>query len=216
MLEETGPLFGVAGSFTITPATHLRVEVRGQLFLGSVDYEGQVMTGEPIATTTDYLGGELEGRLSTPLAASERWQLDGTLGVGGRWWLRDIQDVDMQARGYLESWSTLYVLLGTQATWDLVETQSIGAALDLRRPIRNEATYDFTDLGFDSDVSVNPGRATALYAELSWTRGRLMVTLYYRHLPFDRSNQVPLGSEILVWQPESEATQVGAKASVIF
>ncbi len=119
LLEESGPRYRL-GLNWLSPLggnPWHAIELRGALYFGSVDYDGQACTLSgmciPFQTDTDYLGvsGEVSFIRRITVAAN------GEIFVGGGIdsWERDVQGRDNVA-GAVESWTVFYLMGGTGDT----------------------------------------------------------------------------------------------------
>ena len=205
LLEETGPLFGIGGGLALPFSGRLTAEARGRLFAGEVDYDGMTIGGDPVQTTTRYVGMGAEGRLSLRLNEGAPVRFGPLAGLGGRWWVRDLEDAGPQARGYEETWLTVYAIVGASAEAPLDARHSLRAEAGLRIALDNSAEYDFSRLGVDADFSVEPGKRNTVFAEAEWRGGRFGLALFYEQLRFARSNFIRLGEDLVLYQPKSEA-----------
>ena len=216
LLEESGPLFGFGGTLGGRLSPRWRAFGLGELFFGEVDYDGATIDGRPVKSETEYTGTKLEAGMSLALAPDAAVSIEPLAGIGLRGWLRDLQDVSAEIRGYEERWLAIYAMLGAH----LAATTSGGslwtADLGVRLPLDNRAEYDFSNLGADVTVTVEPGGDTAFYAEAGWAKDRFTVSAFFEQLRFDKSNVAVIGGELLIWQPESQADIAGLRAGITF
>jgi hypothetical protein len=90
LLKESGPVFGVGGSAK-WDIKSLFIKLKGELFGGTVNYDGQTQSGLPVETDTDYLGGVIEGNLGWKFIIAESSSIEPFIGPAARYWDRRIR-----------------------------------------------------------------------------------------------------------------------------
>lgn len=215
LLKESGPLFSLGGSldFAIQPDLHL--EGLGELFFGSVDYDGQTQTGVPATTTTDYAGLRAEGRGVFDVPAGRDAKVKPFAGAGGRAWLRKINDSDV-GKGYEESWITIYGFVGLGGEAVVGPKSRLFGSLAVRLPIFNQVIIDWSNIGGPSDITVNPGEEPSFTLEGGLKYDLFTASVFYETFNFSKSDADDIGSGLQVWQPKSEARIIGLKAGLVF
>lgn len=229
VVKENGPLFGIGGTFRhVGDADKLAVKVRGELFLGQVDYDGGTWDGIPVKTDTDYLGFKGEGDLGIKLAVSEHSFLEPFGGLGLRWWLRDIDDGTAldgtPVLGYTEFWDSLYFRLGLRGEHEVRKEANIFIEAGVKLPVYTQNTAYFSDrCAFCNDVTLEPENRASLFAEAGVRTDSLKITIFYEGLRFGQSDAVyavvpDIGGPAIaaVFQPRSEADIVGITVGVAF
>ncbi len=228
LLSETGPRLAVG--FTLdhllqgNQANPYAVEARA--YLGKIDYDGQTQAGVSAKTDTNYFGVSAEAVGGLRLAGSLRMDLLGGLGVDT--WTRDIQDGvtanGAAALGYREDYFILYGKLGPGF---LFQSESRRAYLQfgLKYPFYTYERAYLTDIGFDSDVELAPGKQLSGYVkwQMNWGREtdkpRFGASFYYDSFRFSASasKTVSAGSTLYsVHQPESRMDVLGARLEYYF
>jgi hypothetical protein len=212
LLEETGPRyhFGAEWRHALRSDERLSLRLRGSLYFGDIDYDGQACTISsgsctPFQTDADYNGVTAEGILA--------WRIGpiGQVFAGGGFdsWRRDIKGRG-NVSGAIENWTTFYAAAGGGASWRYPSIH-LDARAGLKLPI---ITDEETDFG----VSLNPKGRFSIFAELSTDvmqgdRAVWGVGLYYDSYRFDESDRERAGS-LVIWQPESRQEVVGVRAVV--
>ena len=198
LLEEEGPLFGLGVDFR-----RRWFRSRLELFGGTVEYDGETQGGDPVETDTNYLGGlgefdffVLTGLRDDPPTLG-RFYVDPYLGLGMRYWARDIEDRD-DARGYREDWFTAYIHAGA----------------DVVAPLRGDgrwyagARFGYSLYNYESvdefDVELNPGRGPRVRVETGLDWESLKAAVFFEWVRFAKSDE-----EDGYFQPESTMAILG-------
>jgi len=213
LLKESGPIYGVGGS-VIFPIRQFALKARGEIFGGSVDYEGETWGGEPVQTDSNYFGFKLEGDFGWVFHVTEGSSLEPFAGLGYRWWLRDLESTH-EATGYLENWSSLYLRLGGRGDYSFWKSLNAFAEASLKFPIYNENTAYLGDVGLE-DVTLNPGRRPWFFAEAGIKYALFRMSVFYEGMRFSRSRVVAIDDEWGVYQPKSTADIFGVNLGVSF
>lgn len=216
LLEESGLLYGLAftakgGGDIYMPLTF---KFKGEGFLGTVDYDGQTQEGTPLTTDTDYVGFKAEIDGGWKLFVGENGSsFEPFMGLGGKWWNRDIQSTG-SAFGIEENWSSYYGRLGIRG--ENVNSNQLKLFIELAAilPFKNENEVDLSSFGI-GQVTVEPGNETSFWAEAGIKFRQLRLSIFYEGLRFSESDPEGLGP-FLIFQPESEADIYGANIGVAF
>lgn len=215
ILKESGPLFGIGGSLDFDTRSGVHMEGLGDAFFGRVDYDGATQSGEPVTTKTKYAGFLAEANLVIPLNIGPHVTVSPYGGAGGRVWRRELEDSG-EALGYVENWSTFYGAAGIRAAARINSKAELYGKAAVKMPFYNRVNYDFSNVGGPDNVDVEPGTKAGPYAELGVTIGSFTLAGFYEELKFEKSDFANIGNDIIVWQPESEATILGVRAGVTF
>ena len=215
ILKESGPLFGIGGSLDFDTRKGIHLEGLGDAFFGRVDYDGATQAGDPLTSETEYAGLLAEANVVVPLNIGPSFTVSPYGGAGGRMWRRELEDSG-EASGYVEYWSTFYGTLGIRAAARISAKAELYGKAAVKMPFYNQVSYDFSNIGGPDDVEVEPGKKAGPYAEIGVTIGNFMLAGFYEQMKFDKSDQAEIGDDIIVWQPESEATIFGVRAGVTF
>jgi hypothetical protein len=228
LLKETGPRLVIG--FTLDNLTQGNqanpYSAEARVYLGVVNYDGQTQSGVPLTTDVDYFGVSAEVMGGLRLAGSLRMDLLGGLGVDT--WKRDLQDGvtanGSVAQGYQEDYFILYGKLGPGFLFQS-EARRAYLQLGLKYPLYiNERAY-LSNIGFDSDVELVPGKQLSGYAKWTMTWGRetdkprFGVSIYYDSFRFSASDSKTVsagGALYSVHQPESRMDVLGARLDYYF
>jgi hypothetical protein len=207
LLKESGPIYGVGLSVKSDDIYKLlTLKAKGELFGGSVDYDGQTQAGTPVKTDTDYLGFKIETDGGWKFILKEKSSLEPFAGLGFRWWIRDLKSTS-SAIGYEEKWWSFYARLGIHG--DHIFSNQLKAFVNagVKLPIHNENKADLRVIGL-STVTLEPGKEASVFAELGLKWKMLKASVFYEDMRFSKSDIVRIGSA-QVWQPESKADIFG-------
>ena len=190
--KESGPLFtlgaGVSNFRRIDSGPIY--QAGGELYLGTLDYDGETQSGIPLTTKSDYSGVQLEGLGGYRFV---RWPHGVDLFGGGGWeyWSRSIQDAlaanGSPAYGYLEQYYVLYAKLGA-GFFQEFGSWSYRIKAGGKYPFY---TYEHANLG--DGLSLSPGRELSGFARISvefgpGTRDHFGLILSYDSFRFSQSN----------------------------
>lgn len=215
ILKESGPLFGIGGNVDFDTRHGFHLEALGDFFAGRVDYDGATQMGEPVSSKTQYAGLMAEGNVAIPVNCGRGFTISPYGGAGGRVWQRDLEDSG-NASGYEEYWSTYYGIAGLRVTVRVSPAIELYGKAAVKMPFYNRVDYDFTRIGGPDSVVVEPGKKAGPHAELGMTIGRFVLAGFYERMTFEKSDYAGVGSDIIVWQPKSEATILGVRAGMSF
>lgn len=97
LLSETGPRYFIEVKGTNRVEKHWWQDFSCRLYSGTVDYDGETMSGTPITTNTDYSG------LRAEIGFSYLAERSKSATVGGDWLLRFAVGIDSWRRGLLDT-----------------------------------------------------------------------------------------------------------------
>jgi hypothetical protein len=219
-LRETGPRFGIGGSYNFEFRDHhLILKPRLEIIGGQVDYDGATQSGIPVKTDTNYFGGKIELDLSWRFGSLQRASIEPFGGIGFRGWSRDIQDATAsngtQAYGYAEEWYTAYGRAGLRGNVALGEKAYLFVEAGGKFPFynRNTAHFDEADLG--PDVTLKPGNRASWFAEAGIKAYWFKASFYYDSMRFSKSG-VEYSGGVGYYQPKSQADMYGIRIGVAF
>jgi hypothetical protein len=206
LLEETGFLYTLAYDFEgLDKYIGLRNGVN--LFFGQVDYDGQTWSGIPVKTDVLYIGTKMY------LDAVPNYRLDSGLllkafiGIGGRWWFRDIDDTRTEAgepvRGSEEWWWCVYGRLGAGTEYPVSRELDIFTEAGVKMPVYARNDANLYVIGAPS-ASLEPDQDISVFGNIGIRWKQLAVKFAYDSLRFDRSDKVTSGTFEL-YQPKSKA-----------
>jgi hypothetical protein len=202
LLEESGPRyhFGAVWRKPLDAGRQL-LQVRGSVYGGSVDYDGQACNSfnvcTPFQSTTDYSGLEAD--------ATFAWRFGGPevfAGGGFDTWRRRIKGHG-NVRGVTEDWTVFNALAGVGAQW--------GSRFHVRGGVKYPFyTHEQPDT---FNVTLRPKGRASLFANFSWDamsggRPRWGIGAYYDAYRFAESDKERDGS-FIVWQPKSSQDVFG-------
>lgn len=223
LLSETGPRLTVGfmlDHLLQSDQTNPYV-VEARAYLGVIDYDGQTQTGVSAQTDVDYFGINAEVMGGLRLADSLHMDLLGGLGVDT--WVRDLQNGvtanGSVAQGYQEDYFILYGKLGPGFLFQS-EARRAYLQFGLKYPLYTYERAYLSNIGFDSDVDLSPGKQLSGYAkwQMNWGREtdktRFGVSIYYDSYRFSSSASKTVsaaGTLYSVHQPESHMDVLGAR-----
>jgi hypothetical protein len=210
LLEESGPIFGIGVSAKGTIYKSITLKGRGELFWGSVDYDGQTQVGTPVDTDTDYAGFKIEVDGGWKFLVKGESSLEPFAGLGMRQWNRDIKGTNF-ASGVEEDWTTIYARLGIRGDHVYPNTLKVFAEAALKLPFDNENEADLNQF----DVTLEPGNKASFFAELGLKWKKFKSSIYYEGMRFSKSDTEFAGG-FRVFQPKSEADIFGINAGISF
>jgi hypothetical protein len=221
LLRESGALMGPGFSYFRETPDHLTVNPKAELFVGDVDYDGQVQSGEAAKTTVTYVGVTLQGDLGRRFGESA--YVEPFLGIGYRFWLRQIQDgrtaSGQTAVGYTERWTSIYARLGLRGGVSISESAQVFAEAGVKLPYYNQNSVALSGGNSQSDFSLRPGLQSSFFAELGVKMRRLKGSLFYDGMRFSRSNPILMDTAdgvFVITQPQSTSDTFGLMLGVTF
>jgi hypothetical protein len=217
LLEEKGPRFVMHGHYEKWLPSGAVFGGQGDLYFGSVDYDGQTQSGVPVQTDTDYSGFRFEGGggYLAPVGAHGI----GVIGsIGFDSWIRSLQSAyDRNGNfvyGYDEEWFTFYARIA--AAWN---TRTGGWEQRLRAGLK----YPFYTENYVPDFGVTlepePGPSYFVNWETHWAVSRavsLGLALYYEYTVYDASDPELAYDGNFYYQPESRQWVTGARFQMAF
>jgi hypothetical protein len=213
-VQETGPLLAGGMIWVQDKERGLLFGYRGQIYFGQVDYDGaDLFTGAPVTTTVDYFGVLNEGQLRYrfPLGSSEH--LDAVVAAGADLWQRKFPGNQM------EDWAVVYARLGAELGPRPGKSGWLAAA-GLKYPVYTHENANLTDIGFDQNPTLTPGKDWSAYASIGYRFGaHWSVVGYYDSYRFQQSAAVPAtrnGTQYSVYQPESSMDVLGVQVLYSF
>jgi len=228
VVKESGPLFGIGLAYSRDFENDLTFTSKGELFFGSVDYDGQACSTDPLTLTTtcqpatstvDYFGIKLEGDIGRRFRKKQDSFIEPFGGLGLWAWQRDIKNgtaADGSATaGYIEHWSTLYFRLGVRGGMDFVKGSKLFAEAGVKLPLYNENTAYVSDIGYGPDVTLHPGKQASFFAEMGTKLNRFKASVFYEGLRFSQSSTVSNGF-LEFYQPQSTMDVYGIRIGVVF
>ena len=212
-VTETGPRYGIGLGWTQDGEHRLSARWRGELYGGSVEYRGAELfaPNNAVTGTTEYTGfiTELQGVYRL---APSRFALIG--GLGFDYWNRQLTDIQK------EEWYVTFVRLGGEFGDRARRGGGFFAGAGVKYPIYIAEDAHLTDIGFDSNPTLHPGRAPSLYAEIGYRfTEQWTLTGYYDSYRFRESPGVSTtsgGSRFTVFQPTSSVDTFGLRLHVHF
>jgi hypothetical protein len=227
LLTETGPRLVVGLTLDHlqqgNQANPYSAEARA--YLGVIDYDGQTQAGVAAKTDVNYFGASAEIMGGLRLAGSG---MDLLGGLGVDTWNRELQDGvtanGSVALGYREDYFILYGKLGPGFLFRS-ETRRTYLQFGIKYPLYTYERAYLTDIGFDSDVDLAPGRQLSGYAKLQMNWGketdkpRFGASIYYDSFRFSASDSKTVSASGILYrvhQPESRMDVLGARLEYYF
>jgi len=212
-VTETGPRFGIGLGWTQDRESGWLAAWRGELYGGSVEYNGAELfpPNNPVKGTTEYTG------FVTEVQAIYRSQGRGAALVGGLgfdYWNRQLTDIQK------EEWYVTFARLGVELGNRTRRSGGFFAGGGVKYPVYISEDAHLTDIGFDSNPKLHPGRAPSLYAEVGYRFAEnWSLTGYYDSYRFDESPAVNTsagGTRFIVFQPKSTVDTFGLRLHIHF
>jgi hypothetical protein len=228
VVKESGPLFGLGLAYSREFENSITFTPKGEVFFGSVDYDGQACSTDPITltsicqpatSTVDYFGIKLDGDIGRRFRKAQTSFIEPFGGFGLWAWQRDIKNgtaADGSATtGYIEHWSTLYFRLGVRGGMDLSKGSKMFAEAGVKLPVYNENTAYVSDIGYGPDVTLHPGKQASFFAEMGTKLNRFKASIFYEGLRFSQSSTVSNGF-YQFYQPQSTMDVFGIRIGAVF
>jgi hypothetical protein len=214
-VKETGPLLAGGLIWTQDKEQGLLFGYRGEIYFGQVTYNGAYLfSGAPATGNVDYFGVLNEGQLRYrfPLRGNEH--LDAVLAAGADLWRRQFQGSDQQ-----EDWGVVYARLGAELGPQLGKPGWL-AAVGLKYPVYTYENAHLTDIGFDQNPTLTPGKDWSAYASVGYRFGaHWSVVGYYDSYRFQQSASVQAtlnGTQYSIYQPKSSMDVLGIQVLYSF
>jgi len=207
-VTEKGPLLAGGIIFDQNETEGLVFSYRGKLYFGEVDYQGaEIFTRIPIASTTYYTGLVNEGQARWRKPIKGNYHTDLVFGLVWDFWTRELTYFQK------EDYNIVYLRLGGEVAINSNLGWVVGAGL--KYPVFTREDAHLTDLGFDRNPTLKPGRDLSSYAQIGyWFDDRLGLIGYFESYRFKKSNEeiVNFGPvQWVVFQPASTMSIFGLK-----
>lgn len=241
-VKESGPVFQLGGYVSgfpyisgspseSTAVMTLRGDLR--LLVGRVEFETfnqDLVTGAlaPLTTHSTYLGTTQEGTIGLHQGV-ESGYLEPFIGLGYRWWLRDIGG----DTGYREYYRLLYGRVGLRTEHGLGKTTKFRTVFSVDPLLWARETIDFSDSAFNDPTfggvlvvgqrfTVENGLRPGWTIEMGFRQAHIDVTGYWQAVRLGESDLV-VGYDSAIpaarrffRQPESHQDILGLRVGVEF
>jgi len=216
ILKESGPLYGLGVSSAFTPISQLKVRGKAEILGGQIDYEGQTQAGAPASTNVNHVAVRAEGTVGWQFPVDSGFAIEPSLGLGYRWWIRDINDSDT-ALGYVERWRSLYARAGVRGdyNYNISKGFTVFAEAGAKLPVYNSMTAELSKFGL-SDIDLKPGKKASAFATVGVRYSVFTASVFYEGMRFSKSPAVDISSGLVAFQPESKADTYGINIGVAF
>jgi hypothetical protein len=214
-VKETGPLL-VGGLIWMQDKDKgILFGYRGQVYFGQVNYSGSdLFTGAPITAKVDYFGVLNEGQLRYRFPLRGDAHVDAVLAAGADIWRRQFSDSDQ-----VEDWGVIYARFGAELGPSQGKPGLI-ASLGLKYPLYTYENANLTEIGFDQNPTLTPGKDWSAYASVGYRfGGNWSVVGYYDSYRFKESQTVQAtlnGTQYTLFQPKSSMNVVGIQVLYSF
>jgi hypothetical protein len=209
-LKESGPIYGIGASAKSSIAGSLTLKGKAELFGGSVDFDGQTLTGTSVETDTDYAGVKIEVDGGWKIMVKEVYFLEPFAGFGGMGWKRNIASTG-NTDEFEETWKSFYSRLGIRGNRFYPNHVRVFAEAGVRIPLHNETKIE----GPGFDATVEPGNRASAFVEIGLKWKKFKITVTYEGLRFAKSDTKTVNN-IPVSQPKSEANIFGVNIGAEF
>jgi hypothetical protein len=216
LLDEDGLRFFAALDVEEKIAPFWRIGFFGKLYSGWVAYDGQLQSGIPYKSDTDYNGWNVEAALTRAIKTESINGIDSgwwlRLTLGHDWWRRNLRGTS----GYNEDYGITYSRLGAfynNNNWRL--------QAGVKYPFHTAEKVNLSKFGYDDDLRLSPPGDFSLYAQAnyrfspSWGIG-----LHYDGYRFSRSDTKPLRENGIImayaYQPETHYDSFGLSLNYHF
>jgi len=213
-VTETGPRFAAGLNWNQRKDAGWLAAYRGKLYTGRVDYSGALLlTGAPVSGRTDYNGITNEIQAIYRAAGST---VDFVGGLGWDYWQRNL------SASQKEDFNIVFLRLGA----DLNTRTKVGfyGGAGVKYPVYTRENAHLTDIGFDQNPDLKPGKDVSLYAQLGYRlNNRWDLIGYYDSYRFSQSDSVRVtairffpGTNFSLIQPRSSMDAFGVKLQYTF
>ncbi len=193
LLEESGNILSFGGRWE-REVWFLGGEVYG----GTVRYDGQTQSGCSVQTNTKYLGTVILGGIKGNFTKFLR----GEIGYRGEFWIRSLEDTFSQKCGYVIGYDEYWAVQSLDLT--LIAT----GRLTSNKYLYVFGTYHYTIsarmkpniVGFPV---LKPKRGPAFDVGIGGRWNNIGLELSYSYTKFEKSDPQPIDSIGIAWQPES-------------
>jgi hypothetical protein len=235
-VKEFGPVLQLGGYVSGSPSTSfLPLTLRGdvRMLVGQVGYdtfEQDLITGalRPTKIDTSYLGFTQEGAIGLR-EGIESGYLEPFLGLGYRWWWRNIGS----SAGYTELYRLIYGRIGVRTEHGLGGALKFHTTFSLDPLLRAREQIDLTGSAFNDPnfggvlvegqrVTVKNGTRPGWTVEMGIRQDTIDVTGYWQAVRLAESNIVMCydsavpAARVLCSQPESHQDIFGLRVGVAF
>jgi len=214
ILKESGPLYGLGVSSAFNPMSQLKVRGKAEILGGQIDYEGQTQAGAPANTNVNHVAVKVEGTAGWQFPVEKDITVEPFLGLGYRWWIRDLNDSDT-ALGYVEKWRSLYTKAGVRGDYSVSKDLSAFAEVGAKLPVYNSMTVELSKFGL-SDIDLKPGKKASAFATVGVRYSLFTASVFYEGMRFSKSPMKDIGGGLAVFQPESKANIYGLNVGIAF
>jgi hypothetical protein len=216
-VSESGPRFGLGGSWRQEKDSGWLLGWRGKLYWGSVDYNGALLfSGAPATGTTDYAGASNELQVIYRPYGGNLDKIDfvGSLGLDA--WERNLSAQQK------EEYRVAFARLGIEYN-DRTSQGWFGGG-GIKKPIYAREDAHLTDIGFDQNPLLRPGKDPSLYGQVGYRfNAQWSLVGYYDSYRFGRSSAETVtarrsfpGRTFSVFQPESKMDLLGLRLQFSF
>ncbi len=215
-VTETGPLFAIGLEYTRQRDAGFVYAYRAKAYFGDVDYDGtSLFFGTPLQGITTYTGidNEIQARVRTPME-NGYWG-DIVLGVGLDRWRRELS-----AR-QREDFTIIYIRLGADFDTRASERWLIG--FGVKYPLWTREDAHLTNIGFDSNPILKPGRDLSVYGRIGFHIDRNWTLIGYadghrlkQSQPEPVNELLVIMGPVVVFQPASTMFIGGLKLQYTF
>jgi hypothetical protein len=216
-ITESGPRYGIGGSWIQEKDAGWLLGWRGKLYWGSVDYNGSLLfSGAPATSTTEYAGASNELQaIYRPYAGNlDKLDFVGSLGLDA--WERKLS---VQQK---EEYTVAFARLGIE--YNGRASQGWFGGGGIKKPIYAREDAHLRDIGFDQNPILRPGKDPSLYGQVGYRFNTQWSLLgYYDSYRFGRSSAVTVtasrsfpGTTFSVFQPQSRIDLLGLRLQFTF
>jgi hypothetical protein len=216
-VTESGPRFGLGGSWRQEKDAGWLLGWRGKLYRGSVDYNGALLfSGAPATGTTHYTGASNELQVIYRPSAGNLDKIDfvGSLGLDA--WERSLSA--QQKEEYRVAFARLGIEYNGRAS------QGWFSGGGIKKPIYTREDAHLSDIGFDQNPILRPGKDASLYGQVGYRFSTQWSLLgYYDSYRFGRSSAETVtasrlfpGKTFSVSQPQSSMDLLGLRLQFSF
>lgn len=217
LLKESGALFSIGAVAGYLTNSSFILTGRGELFGGEVGYSGETQPPDekPVRTDVAYFGtrGELDAGYRV---GSAQFRVAPFVGIGHRWWLRDLQDTTSTdggaVSGYTEMWQTIYGRTGVRGELAPSAQLTIVAEGGAKYPFYTGNSVDFAGSGV---TTFRPGARWSAFAETGLAYRSVRLTMNYEGFRFSQSPWKRVG-DTNYFQPRSSSDIFGASLGWTF
>jgi hypothetical protein len=206
-VQETGPLLLGGLIWMQDKERGLLFGYTGKVYGGQVNYNGaELFTGAPLTGKTNYFGVLNDGQVRYRFALSGSEHLDGVLALGADLWRRQFSSDQM------EDWAVIYARFGAELAPQPHKAGWI-ATVGLKYPFYTYQNGYLTNIGFDQNPTLTPGKDWSAYASLGYRiDAHWSVLGFYDSYRFQQSQPVQVtsnGTVYNVFQPKSSMDVLG-------